>query len=93
MGERGHPHVCVSRGPGATHALADIVLATQQRLQLSPQRAVLPLKLFARLLLLLQGPGQRQCPGLALSALGLRPLPLLHCPQDRCLLLRQELPG
>lgn len=86
-------HVCVSRGPGATHALADVVLATQQRLQLSPQRAVLPLELFARLLLLLQGPGQRQRPGIALAALSLRPLPLLHRPQDCCLLLCQELPG
>lgn len=85
--------VCLCRGPRAAPLLPDVVLAAQQRLQLGPQRAVLPLELLACLLLLLQGPGSGTASGPRVRGLGLSPLSLLHTARRTLarLLLRQEL--
>lgn len=89
----GSCHTGVSESGGFTHALANVILAAQQFLQLCPQGPVLPLQLLTCFLFLLQCPCQRQGPSLTLPALCLDPLTLLHCPQHDCLFLGQELPG
>ena len=66
--------------PQPAYILAHVILAAQQCFQLSPQSTVLPLQLLPGLLLLFQGPGQRQGPGLSLPAFGLYPFTVFHSP-------------